>query len=48
MSDETTFLIRLPPNLRKEFKIACVINDKSMSEVIRELMQEYIDKNKPS
>lgn len=48
MDRETTFLIRLPANLRKEFKIACIRNDKSMSEAIRELMQEYVDKNKPS
>ena len=46
--NNSRFVLELPNNLKRDFKIACVANDKTMSEVIRELMQEYIDKNKPS
>jgi hypothetical protein len=31
-------------DLKREFKIACLVRDRTMSEVLITLMKEYIDK----
>ena len=46
MEEETKFLLTLPANLKKEFQLACIKNDSNMSDTLRHLMREYIQKNK--
>lgn len=39
-------LISIPADLKKEFKIACVKNEISMSDAILNLIWEYVKQNK--
>lgn len=39
---DKTILVRLPEPLLNEFKQACYANYKSISEAIRDMIQEYI------
>ena len=43
---EKKFMISLPEELRKEFKIHCVKLDKTMNEKIKELIIKDIKENK--
>jgi len=40
---KTTF--RLPKKLMKELKMFCVKNDKSLTQVVREALEEYLQKH---
>lgn len=46
MDQETKFLLTLPSKLKKEFQLICIQNDTNMSDTLRQLMREYIQKNK--
>lgn len=46
MSEKTHFILKLPSDLKKDFKIACTKNDTNMSDAIRTLMKQYIEENK--
>ena len=43
---DTKFLLTLPSELKKEFQLVCIQNDSNMSDTIRQLMKEYIKKNR--
>ena len=43
---DTNILFVLSSEDKKAFKIACFSNLKNQSQVLRELVREYIDKNK--
>jgi metal-responsive CopG/Arc/MetJ family transcriptional regulator len=34
--------VRVPATLVEKFRAACIVNYKTMSEAVRDLMQEYI------
>jgi len=43
--DMAEIRVFVQPNLRTEFKTICVSQNKTMSDVITALMEEYIKKN---
>jgi predicted glycosyl hydrolase (DUF1957 family) len=43
MAKETTIHIVIPSDLKKEFKSACVFEGVNMSEVVCELIQEWLN-----
>jgi metal-responsive CopG/Arc/MetJ family transcriptional regulator len=42
------FNVNLSEKLHQEFKLHCVQNKLDMTEVVRKLIQEYLDKGKRS
>jgi len=38
--------IKLPPELKKEFKIAAIQNDSNMTDVLLGLIKQYVKENK--
>ena len=42
---ETKILLTVPAELKKEFQLACIRNDSNMSDTIRQLMQDYVEKH---
>ena len=39
--------VKLPKDLMKELKMFCVKNDKSLSEAVREAIEEYLRRHTP-
>ncbi len=46
MVEETTIHVVVPTELKKEFKYTCVLEEVNMSQVVCELIQEWLDKRK--
>lgn len=46
MGNKDTIMVRVPPELKKEFQILCLQNDTNMSDVLRQFIEEYVEKNK--
>lgn len=46
MAKETTMHVVIPAELKKEFKSSCVLEGVNMSQVVCELIQEWLDKRK--
>ncbi len=44
MKRESTVTIRCNEQLRKDFKIACIISDTKATDVIEQAMKEFINK----
>lgn len=42
MVEDSTFHMKINSELKKEFNIVCVKNDVSMSEVVKDFMENYI------
>lgn len=42
MNDENTILIRIPTEVKKQLQIIAIQNDTNMSDIIRDLIQNYI------
>lgn len=40
---DTMFSVRTTEELKKQFKIACIASDASISEVINKAMKDYIE-----
>ncbi|MFB2970803.1 hypothetical protein ACE1CD_17675 [Aerosakkonema sp. BLCC-F183] len=46
MAKETTMHVVIPADLKKEFKSVCVLKEVNMSQVVCELIQDWLEKNK--
>ncbi|MFB2976554.1 hypothetical protein [Microseira sp. BLCC-F43] len=46
MTKETTMHVVIPTDLKKEFKSCCVLEGVNMSQVVCELIEEWLDKRK--
>ena len=46
MAKETTMHVVIPLDLKREFKSACVLEDVNMSQVVCELVQDWLSKRK--
>ncbi|WP_445174063.1 hypothetical protein [Microcoleus sp.] len=46
MAKETTMHVVIPLDLKREFKSACVLEDVNMSQVVCELVQDWLEKRK--
>lgn len=44
MKREATVSIRCSEELRKEFKVACIVSDTKATDVIEKAMKEFIEK----
>jgi len=38
------FNMKMPDELHKRLKVVCVLEDKEMSEVVRKLIEDYVEK----
>ncbi|MGL5063205.1 MAG: plasmid partition protein ParG [Microcoleus sp.] len=48
MAKETTMHVVIPLDLKREFKSACVLEGVNMSQVVCELVQDWLEKRKTS
>jgi hypothetical protein len=48
MTKETTMHVVIPLDLKREFKSACVLEGVNMSQVVCELVQDWLEKRKTS
>lgn len=48
MTKETTMHVVIPLALKREFKSACVLEGVNMSQVVCELVQDWLEKRKTS
>ena len=46
-SDWNKLTIYIPASLRKQFRLACMTKDRSMSDVLRDIIADYISEQKP-
>jgi hypothetical protein len=48
MAKETTIHVVIPLDLKREFKSACVLEDANMSQIVCDLVQDWLEKRKMS
>lgn len=46
MAKETTMHVVIPLDLKREFKSACVLEGVNMSQIVCELVQDWLEKRK--
>jgi predicted DNA-binding protein len=46
MSEKAHLSIRIPKRLMKDLKILAIENEKTLTNVVRDILEEYVEQNK--